>query len=54
MLSSLRPARSMPGVPSPLAGREPGDIDMVIVRENTEGEYSAIGGRLQSVWRHIV
>lgn len=43
---NLRPARSMPGVPSPLAGREPGDIDMMIVRENTEGEYSAIGGRM--------
>ena len=39
---SLRPARLMPGVKSPLAGREPGDIDMWIVRENTEGEYSSI------------
>ncbi len=36
----------MPGVPSPLAGREPGDIDFMIVRENTEGEYSSIGGRM--------
>src|SRR3546814_20649686 len=36
----------MPGVPSPLAGRGPGDIDMMIVRENTEGEYSSIGGRM--------
>ncbi len=43
---NLRPARSMPGVPSPLVGRRPGDIDMMIVRENTEGEYSAIGGRM--------
>ncbi|MEM6550434.1 MAG: tartrate dehydrogenase [Pseudomonadota bacterium] len=43
---SLRPARAMPGVPLPLAGRGPGDIDMMIVRENTEGEYSAIGGRM--------
>jgi len=41
---NLRPARLMPGVPSPLAGRGPGSIDMWIVRENTEGEYSAIGG----------
>lgn len=41
---SLRPARLMPGVPSPLAGRGPGDIDMWIVRENTEGEYSSVGG----------
>jgi tartrate dehydrogenase len=41
---NLRPARLMPGVPCPLAGRKAGDIDMMIVRENTEGEYSAIGG----------
>ena len=43
---NLRPARAMPGVPLPLANREPGDIDMMIVRENTEGEYSSIGGRM--------
>ncbi len=43
---NLRPVRLMPGVRSPLAGREPGDIDFVIVRENTEGEYSNSGGRL--------
>ncbi len=43
---NLRPVRLMPGVPSPLAGREPGDIDFYIVRENTEGEYSSIGGRM--------
>jgi len=43
---NLRPVRLMPGVPSPLAGREPGDIDFWVVRENTEGEYSAIGGRM--------
>lgn len=43
---NLRPARLMPGVPSPLAGRGPGDIDMWIVRENTEGEYSSVGGRM--------
>jgi tartrate dehydrogenase/decarboxylase/D-malate dehydrogenase len=36
----------MPGVPSPLAGRKPGDIDFWVVRENTEGEYSAIGGKM--------
>lgn len=41
---NLRPCRLMPGVPSPLAGRQPGDIDFVVVRENTEGEYSSIGG----------
>jgi len=42
---NLRPVRLMPGVPSPLAGRAPGEIDFCIVRENTEGEYSSIGGR---------
>lgn len=41
---NLRPARLMPGVPCPLANRQPGDIDMLIVRENTEGEYSSVGG----------
>src|SRR5262249_35900695 len=34
------------GVPCPLAGRKPGDIDFFVVRENTEGEYSSIGGRM--------
>jgi tartrate dehydrogenase/decarboxylase/D-malate dehydrogenase len=43
---NLRPARLMPGVPCPLAGRLPGDIDFLVVRENTEGEYSNAGGRL--------
>jgi tartrate dehydrogenase/decarboxylase/D-malate dehydrogenase len=43
---NLRPVRLMPGVPSPLAGRQPGDIDFFVVRENTEGEYSSIGGRI--------
>jgi tartrate dehydrogenase/decarboxylase/D-malate dehydrogenase len=43
---NLRPVRLMPGVPSPLAGRKSGDIDFWVVRENTEGEYSAIGGRM--------
>jgi tartrate dehydrogenase/decarboxylase / D-malate dehydrogenase len=41
---NLRPARLLEGVPSPLANRKPGDIDMLIVRENTEGEYSSVGG----------
>lgn len=41
---NLRPARLMPGVRSPLAGRNPGDIDFYVVRENTEGEYSSVGG----------
>jgi tartrate dehydrogenase/decarboxylase / D-malate dehydrogenase len=48
---NLRPARLMPGIRSPLVDRDgrplqPGDIDMLIVRENTEGEYSSIGGRM--------
>ncbi len=42
---NLRPCRLMPGVPSPLAGRGPDDIDFWVVRENCEGEYSEIGGR---------
>ena len=41
---NLRPARLFEGVPCPLANRKPGEIDMLIVRENTEGEYSAVGG----------
>jgi tartrate dehydrogenase/decarboxylase/D-malate dehydrogenase len=45
---NLRPVRLMPGVRSPLAGREPGDIDFFVVRENTEGEYSSIGGKMYS------
>jgi tartrate dehydrogenase/decarboxylase / D-malate dehydrogenase len=43
---NLRPVRLMPGVPCPLAGRKPGDIDFYVVRENTEGEYSNVGGRM--------
>jgi tartrate dehydrogenase/decarboxylase/D-malate dehydrogenase len=43
---NLRPVRLMPGVPCPLAGREPGSIDFWVVRENTEGEYSSVGGRM--------
>jgi tartrate dehydrogenase/decarboxylase/D-malate dehydrogenase len=39
---NLRPSRTLPGVPSPVTGRE---IDVLIVRENVEGEYSEIGGR---------
>ena len=43
---NLRPCRLMPGVATPLANRRPGDIDFVVVRENTEGEYSSVGGRM--------
>jgi tartrate dehydrogenase/decarboxylase / D-malate dehydrogenase len=43
---NLRPVRLMPGIRSPLANRSVGDIDFYVVRENTEGEYSSIGGRI--------
>ena len=57
---NLRPARLMPGIRSPLVGRDgqpraAGAIDMVIVRENTEGEYSSVGGRMyEGTEREIV
>jgi tartrate dehydrogenase/decarboxylase / D-malate dehydrogenase len=43
---NLRPCRLMPGVRTPLAGRTEADIDFYVVRENTEGEYSSVGGRM--------
>jgi len=43
---NLRPVRLFDGVPCPLAGRKPGDIDFLIVRENTEGEYTNLGGTM--------
>jgi tartrate dehydrogenase/decarboxylase / D-malate dehydrogenase len=43
---NLRPVRLFDGVPCPLAGRAPGDIDYYVVRENNEGEYSNSGGRI--------
>ncbi|HEY8641420.1 MAG TPA: tartrate dehydrogenase [Candidatus Dormibacteraeota bacterium] len=43
---NLRPVRLPPGLRSPLAGRGPKDIDMLFIRENTEGEYSGTGGRV--------
>ena len=42
----VRPALLLPGVRSPLAGKAPGAIDFIVVRENTEGEYAGSGGRL--------
>ncbi|MEO8858406.1 MAG: tartrate dehydrogenase [Burkholderiaceae bacterium] len=57
---NLRPARLMPGVIAPVVHRDgsrraPGEIDMFIVRENTEGEYSSIGGRMyEGTEREIV
>ncbi|ALM51545.1 tartrate dehydrogenase [Halomonas huangheensis] len=43
---NLRPCRLLPGIKSPLANRVPGDIDFYVVRENTEGEYSSVGGTM--------
>src|SRR5262245_15329906 len=43
---NLRPMRLLPGLTSPLANRGPSDIDMICVRENTEGEYAGLGGRI--------
>lgn len=52
---NLRPCKLMPGIKSPLAGRQVGDIDFYVVRENTEGEYSSIGGKMfEGTEREIV
>jgi len=51
---NLRPMRLLPGVRGPLAGREPAEIDMVCVRENSEGEYAGFGGRLFAGTPHEV
>jgi tartrate dehydrogenase/decarboxylase/D-malate dehydrogenase len=52
---NLRPARLFEDVPSPLAGRQAGDIDFMIVRENTEGEYSSVGGTMfEGTTREVV
>jgi tartrate dehydrogenase/decarboxylase/D-malate dehydrogenase len=45
---NLRPVRLLPGIASPLAGRGAADIDMLCVRENSEGEYAGIGGRVHA------
>ena len=45
---NLRPMRLLNGITSPLANRGPADIDMICVRENSEGEYCGIGGRLHA------
>ena len=52
---NLRPVKLFKGVNAPLANKKPGDIDMMIVRENTEGEYSSVGGKMyQNTEREIV
>ena len=43
--ANVRPTRILPGIASPLRNCEPGDLDWIIVRENSEGEYSGVGGR---------
>jgi tartrate dehydrogenase/decarboxylase/D-malate dehydrogenase len=48
----IRPAYLYPGVESPLSGKKAGEIDMVIFRENTEGEYAPVGGRLYAGTEH--
>ena len=43
---NVRPVKLLPGATSPLVGRRPEDIDFIVVRENNEGEYSEVGGRM--------
>ena len=50
----VRPAVLYPGVRGPLAGKQPGEIDFVVVRENTEGEYAQVGGVLYPAAPHEV
>ena len=45
---NLRPIRLLPGITGPLRDRGPEDIDFVCVRENTEGEYCGVGGRIRA------
>jgi tartrate dehydrogenase/decarboxylase/D-malate dehydrogenase len=49
---NLRPVRMLRGIPGPL--RDPGKVDFVVVRENTEGEYSSMGGRIHSGFPHEI
>jgi tartrate dehydrogenase/decarboxylase/D-malate dehydrogenase len=52
--ANVRPAKLLPGVPPTLAGKTPGEIDWVVVRENTEGEYAGAGGRVHIGTPHEV
>jgi tartrate dehydrogenase/decarboxylase/D-malate dehydrogenase len=52
--ANVRPARLLEGVPCPLGGRTPADVDMMFLRENSEGEYSGVGGRAHEGLRHEV
>ena len=51
---NLRPAYLFAGVPCPLVGKKPGDIDMLVYRENTEGEYAPVGGNLYPGTEHHI
>jgi tartrate dehydrogenase len=51
---NLRPCRLMPGIATPLANRKPGDIDFIVVRENTEGTYAGEGGFLRHGTPHEI
>jgi len=51
---NLRPSRILKGVTSPLRGREPGDFSFMVVRENNEGEYSSMGGRVYTGTEHEI
>jgi tartrate dehydrogenase/decarboxylase / D-malate dehydrogenase len=46
--ANVRPSLLLPGVPTPLKDKQPGEIDFIVVRENTEGEYSGAGGRVHA------
>jgi tartrate dehydrogenase/decarboxylase / D-malate dehydrogenase len=46
--ANVRPSLLLPGVPTPLKDKQPGEIDFIVVRENTEGEYSGAGGRIHA------
>ena len=52
--ANVRPATLLPGIPSPLHGKQPADIDLVVVRENTEGEYTGAGGYAHASHAHQV
>jgi len=54
LYANVRPIRLLEGVTSPLRGRGPDDLDILFVRENTEGEYSGVGGRLHAGTPHEV
>jgi tartrate dehydrogenase/decarboxylase/D-malate dehydrogenase len=54
LYANVRPTRILRGAPTPLANKRPGTVDFTIVRENTEGEYSNVGGRLHQDFAHEV